>query len=99
MLHEPAAQTKEDNAVPYKTRLGVIMFILYALVYAGFVIINITNPTLMEMTIIFGLNLAANGRLPKFFPMAYAPVSAHQTHVSTVKIHQSPPGRTRIAIK
>ena len=58
MLHEPAAQTKEDKAVPYKTRLGVIMFILYALVYAGFVIINITNPTLMEMTIIFGLNLA-----------------------------------------
>lgn len=58
MLHEPAAETKEDNAVPYKTRLGVIMFILYAIVYAGFVIINITTPTLMEMTIIFGLNLA-----------------------------------------
>ena len=58
MLHEPAAQTKEDNAIPYKTRLGVIMFVLYALVYAGFVIINITNPKLMEVIIIFGLNLA-----------------------------------------
>ena len=58
MLHEPATPTKEDNAIPYKTRLGVQMFIFYALIYAGFVIINITNPVLMEKTIIFGLNLA-----------------------------------------
>jgi uncharacterized membrane protein (DUF485 family) len=58
MLHEPAKPVKEDQAVPYKTRLGVQMFILYALIYAGFVFINITKPTLMEMNIIFGLNLA-----------------------------------------
>ena len=58
MLHEPASTTEEDHAIPYKTRLGVRMFIFYALIYAGFVIINITNPTLMEKTIIFGLNLA-----------------------------------------
>lgn len=58
MLHEPATPTEVDNAVPYKTRLGVWMFILYALIYAGFVAINITKPVLMEKTIIFGLNLA-----------------------------------------
>jgi uncharacterized membrane protein (DUF485 family) len=34
------------------------MFIVYALVYAGFVLINIIRPVLMEKEIIFGLNLA-----------------------------------------
>ncbi|MCP4143091.1 MAG: DUF485 domain-containing protein [Chloroflexi bacterium] len=58
MLHKPASPQKEDNAIPYKTRLGVRMFIFYALIYAGFVVINITKPVLMEKTIVFGLNLA-----------------------------------------
>ena len=59
MLHEPAnTPQEEDHAVAYKTRLGVQMFIIYALVYAGFVLINIIKPVLMEKTIIFGLNLA-----------------------------------------
>ncbi len=58
MLHEPATPTEVDNAIPYKTRLGVRMFIIYALIYAGFEIINITKPVLMEKIIIFGLNLA-----------------------------------------
>lgn len=58
MLHKPANSEKEDNAIPYKTRLGVRMFIFYALIYAGFVVINITKPILMEKTIVFGLNLA-----------------------------------------
>ena len=34
------------------------MFSIYALVYTGFVLINITNPMLMEKRIVFGLNLA-----------------------------------------
>ena len=34
------------------------MFIVYALVYAGFVLINIIRPVLMEKEIILGLNLA-----------------------------------------
>ena len=59
MLHEPANSPPEkDHAIGYKTRLGVQMFALYALVYAGFVLINIINPVLMEKRIIFGLNLA-----------------------------------------
>jgi uncharacterized membrane protein (DUF485 family) len=59
MLHEPANTPQEkDHAVGYKTRLGVQMFIFYALVYAGFVLINIIKPVLMEQRIIFGLNLA-----------------------------------------
>ena len=33
-----------DPAFPYKRRLGAWMFMLYALVYAGFVVINLVQP-------------------------------------------------------
>jgi uncharacterized membrane protein (DUF485 family) len=39
-------------------RLGVYMFIAYALLYAGFVLINTFKPMLMEATVFLGLNLA-----------------------------------------
>lgn len=58
MLHEPAVSSGPDHASDYKMRIGVSMFILYALVYAGFVVINITNPLWMEQIIFAGLNLA-----------------------------------------
>jgi len=58
MLHEPAAQTGKDPAAEYKTRLGVWMFLLYCLFYAGFVALNLASPLSMEMTVAFGLNLA-----------------------------------------
>jgi uncharacterized membrane protein (DUF485 family) len=59
MLHKPTeSPIEEDHAISYKTRLGVQMFFVYALVYAGFVLINIIKPVLMETEIIFGLNLA-----------------------------------------
>ena len=58
MLHEPAAETGEDYAAEYKMRLGVWMFVFYALFYAGFVAVNVISPILMEKEIVFGLNLA-----------------------------------------
>ena len=58
MLHEPAVSTGRDNAIAYKTRIGVWMFWLYALIYAGFVIINVMNPVIMEAHVGAGLNLA-----------------------------------------
>ena len=59
MLHKPAkTPTEKDHAKAYKTRLGVQMFFVYALVYVGFVLINITKPVLMEKEIILGLNMA-----------------------------------------
>ena len=45
----------EDRA---KARLGLIMFGLYALVYAGFVLINTVAPKLMGAILFAGLNLA-----------------------------------------
>lgn len=59
MLHEPAAPVGKDYAPGYKTRLGVWMFLLYALVYGGFLAINLIQPTMMaDETPILGLNLA-----------------------------------------
>jgi TRAP-type C4-dicarboxylate transport system permease small subunit len=58
MLHEPASQSGKDAAAPYKSRLGVWLFFLYALFYVGFVAINLYDPLLMEWIVVFGLNLA-----------------------------------------
>lgn len=58
MLHEPSAPTGPDHAVNYKSRLGIWMFLVYGIIYAGFVTINITNPLLMQKRILAGLNLA-----------------------------------------
>lgn len=58
MLHKPAAQGGPDPAQGYKSKLGVMMFLVYAAVYAGFVAINVISPITMEKTIILGLNLA-----------------------------------------
>jgi len=58
MLHEPAANTGPDPAFLFKRRLGVFMFIIYAAIYAGFVVINLAKPSLMGKMVFEGLNLA-----------------------------------------
>lgn len=58
MLHEPAQQHEEDLSAEYKARLGIRMFIIYALFYAGFVAINLTAPLVMERIVFLGLNFA-----------------------------------------
>ena len=59
MLHEPAAQDSgPDHASEYKASLGVKMFIIYALVYAGFVAIPLFKPDLMDKKVLLGMNLA-----------------------------------------
>lgn len=57
MLHKPAAPVGKDLAASYKMRLGIWMFLPYALFYGGFVAINLINPLLMEITVL-GMNLA-----------------------------------------
>jgi uncharacterized membrane protein (DUF485 family) len=58
MLHKPAAPTGKDPASGYKTVVGLWMFLVYALVYAGFVALSVTKPTALGIKVIFGLNLA-----------------------------------------
>lgn len=58
MLHEPATPSGKDRAAPYKMRVGLWMFLFYLLVYSGFVAINLIDSSLMERTVMLGLNLA-----------------------------------------
>jgi uncharacterized membrane protein (DUF485 family) len=56
--HGPAVKMGKDNASPYKQSLGIKLFIAYALVYTGFVVINTIMPKMMEKEIALGQNLA-----------------------------------------
>lgn len=59
MHHGPATDSGPDPASGYKTRLGVVMFIIYTLVYVGFVLTNVLTEGKAMQTIVFmGLNLA-----------------------------------------
>lgn len=64
MDHGPVTEWKEDKSSPVKARLGVWMFLVYSIVYAGFILINVLNPKLMgrdigsfNLAIIYGLGL------------------------------------------
>ncbi len=58
MLHEPAAKLEKDNAASYKSKLGLKLFFVYGLVYAGFVLIGVLRPAWMGVRVVWGLNLA-----------------------------------------
>lgn len=58
MSHGPSTQWGEDKAADYKSKLGIRMFLVYVLVYAGFIIINLTNPKAMGLIVFAGVNLA-----------------------------------------
>jgi len=58
MLHEPAASSGPDPSSSYKARVGIWMFLVYAVIYAGFVAVNVVSPLAMERKVLAGLNLA-----------------------------------------
>jgi len=59
MLHEPTVSSGPDHGQDVKTRLGVWMFLLYAVIYVGFVVINVVKPAWMDWVFPgIGLNLA-----------------------------------------
>ncbi len=59
MLHEPATPTGPDPAAPYKTRLGAVMFVIYTIVFAGFIAVNLINDgAAMAIVLFWGLNVA-----------------------------------------
>ena len=59
MDHGPTSEWGEDRASEYKARLGIYLFIVYCIVYAGFVVINTVSPKVMGVIVFAGLNLAA----------------------------------------
>lgn len=58
MDHGPAVKLGVDKATKKKARLGVFLFIVYSIVYAGFVAIGVTNYELMGKTVLGEQNLA-----------------------------------------
>lgn len=58
MQHEPAPEMGDDPASAYKARVGIILFTVYGLIYAGFVVINTVSPKTMGQVVFAGLNLA-----------------------------------------
>ena len=57
MEHGPPAELGQDNASAIKARLGLILFVVYSLIYAGFVLINTISPATMGLSFL-GVNLA-----------------------------------------
>lgn len=59
MLHEPAQkETGIDHASAKKSRLGVILFLVYTFIYFGFVIIGVFFPDIMGINVLGGQNIA-----------------------------------------
>ncbi len=58
MLHGPAVELGEDKSSKYKSKLGLILFFVYFVVYAVFVYIGISHTSLLEEKLFGGLNLA-----------------------------------------
>lgn len=58
MLHEPSGQSGRDAAASFKARMGLRLFCVYAAFYLLFVVINLVQPSLMEIVVVAGLNLA-----------------------------------------
>ena len=58
MDHGPAVKLGTDRASRRKTKLGVWLFIIYSIVYAGFVAIGVANYELMGKIVLGEQNLA-----------------------------------------
>ena len=56
-MHEPSVKWKKDRSSPIKELLGKWLFIIYAILYGGFMFLNVTSPAFMG-TDIGGINVA-----------------------------------------
>ncbi len=58
MDHGRNIKSEKDESFQYKQKIGIILFLIYCIIYIGFIIINVSWPELMELNILFGVNLA-----------------------------------------
>jgi uncharacterized membrane protein (DUF485 family) len=47
--HGPATEWKEDNSEDFKTRLGLVMFAFYFVLYIAFILICVLSPRTLGM--------------------------------------------------
>ncbi|OGF49504.1 MAG: hypothetical protein A2231_02290 [Candidatus Firestonebacteria bacterium RIFOXYA2_FULL_40_8] len=81
MAHGPATEWKKDKSSSLKELLGKWMFLLYTLVYAGFIFINVFSPEFMgidvgslNVAIVYGFGLIV---FAIFLAFAYNHVGTH----------------------
>ncbi len=58
MLHEPAVELGVDLASKKKSRLGIILFLVYAAVYTGYAYIGVAHTELLSVKAIGNVNLS-----------------------------------------
>jgi uncharacterized membrane protein (DUF485 family) len=56
-MHEPSTNWQKDYSSPLKELFGKWFFILYSIVYAGFIIVSVVSPSLMA-TDVGAINVA-----------------------------------------
>jgi len=59
MNENPNSGEVAQSAIIFKQRLGILLCVIYAIAYTGFVAISIYDVTLMDTVMPLGLNLAA----------------------------------------
>ena len=64
MAHADVSKAEKDNAASVKARIGLWMFLIYTIVYAGFIAIAVLAPDVMgagigkiNLAIVYGLGL------------------------------------------
>lgn len=84
-MHGPSSEWKKDNSSSIKELLGKWLFILYAIVYAGFIVINVVSPKFMgievgslNVALVYGFLLIIFAMLLAF---AYNHVSSHAEEI------------------
>lgn len=84
-MHGPSSNWKKDNSSSVKELLGKWLFLLYAIVYGGFIVINVVSPKFMgievgslNVAIVYGFLLIVFAMLLAF---AYNHVSTHAEDV------------------
>ncbi len=58
MLHGEAVKLEKDEAAALKSKIGLYLFGVYSLIYAGFVALNTLIPQSLGIRVFLGLNLA-----------------------------------------
>lgn len=84
-MHGPSSEWKKDKSSSIKELLGKWLFILYAIVYGGFIVINVVSPKFMgievgslNVAIVYGFLLIVFAMLLAF---AYNHVCSHAEEV------------------
>lgn len=84
-MHGPSTEWKKDKSSSLKEVLGKWLFLLYAIIYGGFILINLLSPKFMgielgslNVAIVYGFLLIVFAMLLAF---AYNHVSSHAEEV------------------